>query len=100
MAKRGAEEMINEAVTAEKEAHPYAFHGGLDLEMLSSLNWRELINSRKDGNYKRTYICLNLTDKRTEVKETALAPKWWIPFKYKLVQTLVDEEMDRFSGQY
>ncbi|KAM6573384.1 GDSL esterase/lipase At4g10955 [Cannabis sativa] len=106
MAKRGAEEMINEAVTAEKEAHPYAFHVS-GPRNVSSLNWRELINSSwKDGNYKRTVIAcfiqavylLELDRQENRSEETALAPKWWIPFKYKLVQTLVDERDGSIFG--
>lgn len=61
---------------------------------------------RKDGNYKRTVIAcfiqavylleLDRQEKRTE--ENALAPKWWIPFKYKLAQTLIDERDGSIFG--
>ncbi|XP_062105734.1 GDSL esterase/lipase At4g10955 [Humulus lupulus] len=105
MAKRGAEEITNEAVQ-EKEAHPYAFHVS-GPRNVSSLNWRELINSSwKDGNYKRTVIAcfiqavylLELDRQENRSEENALAPKWWIPFKYKLVQTLVDERDGSIFG--
>ncbi|KAL5568477.1 hypothetical protein UlMin_025052 [Ulmus minor] len=54
---------------------------------------------RIDGNYKRTVIAcfiqvvylLELDRQENESEENALAPKWWIPFKYKLSQTLIDE---------
>lgn len=79
--------------------HPYAFHVS-GPRNVSSPNWRDLINSSwKDGNYKRTVITcfiqavylLELDRQENKTKETALAPKWWIPFKYKLSQTLTDE---------
>ncbi|KAG8362929.1 hypothetical protein BUALT_BualtUnG0022500 [Buddleja alternifolia] len=55
--------------------------------------------NRKDGNYKRTVIAcfiqavylLELDRQDNRSNEKALAPKWWIPFKYKLVETLRDE---------
>lgn len=62
---------------------------------------------RKDGNYKRTVIAcfiqavylleLDRQENRSN-KENALAPKWWIPFKYKLVQTLIDERDGSIFG--
>lgn len=62
---------------------------------------------RKDGNYKRTVIAcfiqavylleLDRQENRSN-KENALAPKWWIPFKYKLVQTLTDERDGSIFG--
>ncbi|GAB2223485.1 hypothetical protein Droror1_Dr00017626 [Drosera rotundifolia] len=40
------------------------------------------------------------TEKKTELIENALAPEWWLPFKYKLVQTLTDERDGSISGRY
>lgn len=34
---------------------------------------------------------LELDRQENRTDETALAPKWWIPFKYKLIETLIDE---------
>ena len=61
---------------------------------------------RKDGNYKRTVIAcfiqavylLELDRQENRTEENALAPKWWIPFKYKLAQTLVDERDGSIFG--
>ncbi|KAJ9550159.1 hypothetical protein OSB04_014204 [Centaurea solstitialis] len=85
--------------------HPYAFHVS-GPRKVSAPNWRDLINSRKTGNYKRTVIAcfiqavylleLDRQEKRTE--ETALAPKWFIPFKYKLSRTLIDERDGSIYG--
>ncbi|KAJ8438231.1 hypothetical protein Cgig2_028134 [Carnegiea gigantea] len=81
------------------EAHPYAFHVS-GPRNLSSPNWRDLIDSSwKDGNYKRTVMAcfiqaaylLELDRQENRSEENAPAPKWWLPSKYKLVQTLVDE---------
>ncbi|XP_058068400.1 GDSL esterase/lipase At4g10955-like [Magnolia sinica] len=109
MAKRPATEIA-------EEGHPYDFHVS-GPRNLSLPNWRDIISSSwKDNNYKRTVIAcfiqavylleLDRQEKRTE--ENGLAPKWWKPFKYKLVQTLVDErdgsifgaiiEWDRFAA--
>lgn len=51
---------------------------------------------------------LELDSQENRSKENALAPKWWTPFKYKLVEALIDErdgsifgailEWDRASG--
>ena len=61
---------------------------------------------RKDGNYKRTVIAcfiqavylLELDRQEKRGEENALAPKWWIPFKYKLAQTLIDERDGSIFG--
>lgn len=61
---------------------------------------------RKDGNYKRTVIAcfiqavylLELDRQENRTEENALAPKWWIPFKYKLTQTLIDERDGSIFG--
>ncbi|KVI04145.1 Lipase, class 3 [Cynara cardunculus var. scolymus] len=83
--------------------HPYAFHVS-GPRKVSVPNWRDLINS--NGNYKRTVIAcfiqavylleLDRQEKRTE--ENALAPKWFIPFKYKLSRTLIDERDGSIYG--
>ncbi|KAL7589577.1 hypothetical protein Lser_V15G40323 [Lactuca serriola] len=86
--------------------HPYAFHVS-GPRKVSAPNWRDLINSSwKDGNYKRTVIAcfiqavylLELDRQENRPKETALAPKWFIPFKYKLSQTLIDERDGSIYG--
>lgn len=88
------------------EAHPYAFHVS-GPRNLSSPNWRDIINSSwKDGNYKRTVMAcfiqaaylLELDRQENRTAENALAPKWWLPFKYKLTQTLVDERDGSIFG--
>lgn len=116
-AKRKAEEMAaptmetiegnnNGGSGSDVEAHPYAFHVS-GPRNLSSPNWRDLINSSwKDGNYKRTVMAcfiqaaylLELDRQENRSEEDALAPKWWLPFKYKLVQTLVDERDGSIFG--
>ncbi|WVY91678.1 hypothetical protein V8G54_037192 [Vigna mungo] len=80
------------------QSHPYAFHVS-GPRNFTSLNWRDLIvSSWKDANYKKTVIAcfiqavylleLDRQEKRTQ--GNSLAPNWWIPFKYKLKQTLID----------
>ncbi|GMP67825.1 hypothetical protein CsSME_00027687 [Camellia sinensis var. sinensis] len=111
MGKRSAEEMrTGEVVIVEAERekahHPYAFHVS-GPRNVASPNWRDLINSSwKDGNYKRTVIAcfiqavylLELDRQENRTEENALAPKWWIPFKYKLAQTLIDERDGSIFG--
>uniref|UniRef100_A0A5B7AHX7 GDSL esterase/lipase n=1 Tax=Davidia involucrata TaxID=16924 RepID=A0A5B7AHX7_DAVIN len=108
MAKQSAEEMTREVVEGEreKEAHPYAFHVS-GPRNVSSPNWRDLINSSwKDANYKRTVIAcfiqavylLELDRQENRREENALSPKWWIPFKYKLAKTLIDERDGSIFG--
>jgi hypothetical protein len=61
---------------------------------------------RKDTNYKRTVIAcfiqavylLELDRQENRTEENALAPKWWLPFKYKLAQTLIDERDGSIFG--
>ncbi|XP_004491322.1 uncharacterized protein [Cicer arietinum] len=70
----------------------------------------------KDANYKRRAIAsliqavylLELDRQENRTKENSLAPDFWIPFKYKPTQTLIDErdgsifgaifEFDRFAS--
>ncbi|GFQ05880.1 GDSL esterase/lipase at4g10955 [Phtheirospermum japonicum] len=89
-----------------QEQHPYAFHVS-GPRNVPSINWRDLINSTwKDGNYKRTVIAcfiqavylLELDRQENRTDENALAPKWWTPFKYKLVETLIDERDGSIFG--
>ncbi|KAL8506257.1 hypothetical protein ACS0TY_017214 [Phlomoides rotata] len=62
--------------------------------------------NRKDPNYKRTVIAcfiqavylLELDRQENRNDENALAPKWWTPFKYKLVKTLIDERDGSIFG--
>ncbi|KAL3638316.1 hypothetical protein CASFOL_017687 [Castilleja foliolosa] len=91
---------------AQQQQHPYAFHVS-GPRNVPSINWRDLINSTwKDGNYKRTVIAcfiqavylLELDRQENRTDENALAPKWWTPFKYKLVDTLIDERDGSIFG--
>ncbi|XP_020230529.1 GDSL esterase/lipase At4g10955 [Cajanus cajan] len=102
------EEGTNEVVQEEEEeaSHPYAFHVS-GPRNLTTLNWRDLISSSwKDANYKRTVIAcfiqavylLELDRQENRSQESALAPNWWIPFKYKLTQTLIDERDGSIFG--
>ncbi|GAB2275182.1 hypothetical protein Dimus_009944 [Dionaea muscipula] len=88
------------------EAHPYAFSVS-GPRNVSSPNWRDIINSSwKDGNYKRTVMAcfiqavylLEIDRQENRTEENALAPKWWLPFKYKLVQTLIDNRDGSIFG--
>ncbi|KAF3629527.1 hypothetical protein CQW23_18200 [Capsicum baccatum] len=97
-------EIVKESVV---EAHPYAFHVS-GPRNVSSPNWKDLISSswRKDANYKRTVMAcfiqavylLELDRQENRTEHNALAPKWWIPFKYKLVETLKDERDGSIFG--
>ncbi|KAJ4980654.1 hypothetical protein NE237_031491 [Protea cynaroides] len=102
MPKRSVEEISS----GGKEGHPYAFHVS-GPRNVSSPNWRELINSSwKDVNYRRTVIAcfiqavylLELDRQENKPEATALAPEWWMPFKYKLAQVLVDERDGSIFG--
>uniref|UniRef100_A0A1J3EQE8 GDSL esterase/lipase n=1 Tax=Noccaea caerulescens TaxID=107243 RepID=A0A1J3EQE8_NOCCA len=94
-------------VVKEEDAHhPYAFHVS-GPRNVASPNWRDLINSSwKDPNYKRTVMAcfiqaaylLELDRQENRNEQNALAPKWWIPFKYKLSQTLIDERDGSIFG--
>ncbi|KAE9598463.1 hypothetical protein Lal_00033678 [Lupinus albus] len=100
------EEEEEEERVQQQEAHPYAFHVS-GPRNLANLNWRDLISSSwKDANYKRTVIAcfiqavylLELDRQENHLQENALAPKWWIPFKYKLTKTLIDERDGSIFG--
>ncbi|KAK4784596.1 hypothetical protein SAY86_018964 [Trapa natans] len=105
MAKPSLDE-ISKETTVEEEAHPYSFHVS-GPRNVSSPNWRDLINSSwKDENYKRTVIAcfiqgvylLELDRQENRPEENALAPKWWLPFKYKLSRKLIDERDGSIFG--
>ncbi|KAK7276752.1 hypothetical protein RIF29_17898 [Crotalaria pallida] len=99
MAKHSAHDIItNQVEVVPREAHPDAFHVS-GPRNFNALSWKDLIaSSWKDANYRRTVIAcfiqavylleLDRQEKRTQ--ENALAPNWWIPFKYKLKKTLID----------
>ncbi|MQL90799.1 hypothetical protein Taro_023412 [Colocasia esculenta] len=110
--KRKSEELEDEGKKSEAisdggaEEHPYDFHV-CGPRNLSSPNWRDLFRSSwKDPNYKRMVIAcfiqgvylLELDRQDNKTEENGLAPKWWKPFKYKLVQTLVDERDGSIYG--
>ncbi|CAH8279206.1 unnamed protein product [Arabidopsis lyrata] len=93
-------------VKEDETHHPYAFHVS-GPRNVASPNWRDLISSSwKDPNYKRTVMAcfiqaaylLELDRQENRNEQNALAPKWWIPFKYKLSQTLIDERDGSIFG--
>ncbi|KAI3836202.1 hypothetical protein MKX03_028181, partial [Papaver bracteatum] len=100
---------IEEKITSEEEKenhHPYAYHVS-GPRNISSPNWRDIISSSwKDENYRRTVMAcfiqavylLELDRQENRPPESALAPKWWKPFKYKLSQTLTDERDGSIFG--
>lgn len=76
---------------------------------LSPPTWREIIRSSwKDDNYKRTVMAcfiqaaylLELDRQEKREGDAALAPKWWKPFKYKVVEVLVDEKDESIFGAW
>ncbi|KAK1397210.1 Fungal lipase-like domain containing protein [Heracleum sosnowskyi] len=86
--------------------HPYVFHVS-GPRKVSSLNWRDLIKSSwKNEDYRRTVIAcfiqavylLELDRQENKTEGNSLAPKWWIPFKYKLSQTLFDKRDGSIYG--
>ncbi|KAK9924123.1 hypothetical protein M0R45_032510 [Rubus argutus] len=106
MEKSGDAQDVVAKEIVEAEPHPYAFHVS-GPRNLCSPTWRDNISSSwKDGNYKRTVIAcfiqaiylLELDRQENRNADNALAPKWWIPFKYKLTQTLIDERDGSIFG--
>ncbi|XP_020088129.1 GDSL esterase/lipase At4g10955-like [Ananas comosus] len=90
----------------EGGAHPYDFRVS-GPRNLPSPNWRDLISSNwRDPKYKRMAIScfvqvaylLELDRQENRMGDDGLAPKWWKPFKYKLVQVLVDERDGSIYG--
>ncbi|XP_051125743.1 GDSL esterase/lipase At4g10955-like [Andrographis paniculata] len=91
---------------SNQEQHPYAFNV-CGPRNVPCINWRDLINSTwNDSKYKRMVIAcfiqavylLELDRQENRTNETALAPKWWIPFKYKLSEVLIDERDGSIFG--
>ncbi|KAF3334791.1 GDSL esterase/lipase [Carex littledalei] len=91
---------------SETTPHPYEFHVS-GPRNLPSPNWRDLIRSSwKNPNYKRMVIAcfiqavylLELDRQEKKNETTGLAPKWWKPFKYKLIRTLTDERDGSIYG--
>ncbi|MCL7051205.1 hypothetical protein MKW94_021232 [Papaver nudicaule] len=106
MAKAMVEKIASPGGEEQENHHPYAYHVS-GPRNLSSPNWRDIISSSwKDENYRRTVIAcfiqavylLELDRQENRTPETALAPKWWKPFKYKLSQTLIDERDGSIFG--
>lgn len=90
----------------KNEGHPYAFHVS-GPRKVSPPNWKDIINSSwKDGNYKRMVTAcfiqavylLELDRQENRTKENSLAPKWWMNFKYMVVETLTDERDGSIYG--
>ncbi|KAH0859026.1 hypothetical protein HID58_087287 [Brassica napus] len=100
----------------DADHHPYAFHVS-GPRNVSSPNWRDLINSSCHKTHrnlseevrrrfykncanskKRRYRSEESIRQENRDKQNALAPKWWIPFKYKLTQTLIDERDGSIFG--
>ncbi|MED6136350.1 hypothetical protein PIB30_055325 [Stylosanthes scabra] len=74
---------------------------------LPSFNWRQNFNSTwKDAHYKQAAIsCFTRAAYTLEVdrqenrrQENTLAPEWFIPFKYKLTRTMIDERDGSIFG--
>ncbi|CAI9089018.1 OLC1v1023503C1 [Oldenlandia corymbosa var. corymbosa] len=106
--KTNTEEGDNVVVVmqSKEEGHPYAFHVS-GPRNVPSPNWKDFFSSSwKDGNYKRSVIAcfiqavylLEIDRQENRTAENALAPKWWTPFKYKLVETLIDERDGSIYG--
>lgn len=74
---------------------------------LSNPSWRDLIRSNwKDPKYRRIAIScfvqaayvLEFDRQENRTGETAIAPNWWKPFKYKVVHTLIDSRDGSIYG--
>ncbi|TVU23088.1 hypothetical protein EJB05_32825, partial [Eragrostis curvula] len=74
---------------------------------LSNPGWRDLIRSSwRDPNYRRIAMScfvqaaylLELDRQEKRSADTALAPNWWKPFKYKLVRPLIDSRDGSIYG--
>ncbi|KAK1388746.1 GDSL esterase/lipase [Heracleum sosnowskyi] len=85
--------------------NPRAFHV-YGPRKVSSPDWGDLTSSWTDENYKRTAVAcfiqaaylLELDRQENKSEQTALASNWWIAFKYKLSQTLVDDRDGSIYG--
>ncbi|XP_051225315.1 GDSL esterase/lipase At4g10955 [Lolium perenne] len=104
MAKAMPDQKAGEAATAA--ANPLEFHV-YGPRNLPCTNWRDLLNSSwKNPSYRRMVIAcfiqgaylleLDRQEKRDE--RTGLASQWWRPFKYRLLQPLVDERDGSMYG--
>uniref|UniRef100_A0ACD5VPE9 Uncharacterized protein n=1 Tax=Avena sativa TaxID=4498 RepID=A0ACD5VPE9_AVESA len=96
MAKAMPDQKAGEAATAAVSPLEFHVYGPRNLPNTS---WRDLLTSSwKNPNYRRMVIAcfiqgaylleLDRQEKRDE--RTGLAPQWWRPFKYRLLQALVD----------
>ncbi|MCL7023274.1 hypothetical protein MKW94_002321 [Papaver nudicaule] len=100
MAKTMVEKIASPGGEEDENHHPYAYHVS-GPRNLSSPNWRDIIIVIY---YRRTVIAcfiqavylLELDRQENRTPETALAPKWWKPFK--LSQTLIDERDGSIFG--
>ncbi|KAI3870840.1 hypothetical protein MKW92_007339 [Papaver armeniacum] len=102
-------EKISTSSLSEENHHPDAFHVSGPTK-LPLLGWRDIIISSrsrwKNENYRRTAMAcfvqavyrLELDRQENRTPETALAPKWWKPFKFKLSEILIDERDGSIFG--
>ncbi|KQK09083.1 GDSL esterase/lipase At4g10955 [Brachypodium distachyon] len=108
MAKPAANQKASDTATtaAPAVASPFEFHV-YGPRKLSCTSWRDLLSSSwKNPNYRRMAIAcfiqgaylLELDRQEKRDARTALAPQWWRPFKYRLVQPLVDERDGSIYG--
>ncbi|XP_047060327.1 GDSL esterase/lipase At4g10955-like [Lolium rigidum] len=104
MAKAMSDQKAGEAATAASNPREFHVYGPRNLPCT---NWRDLLNSSwKNPSYRRMVIAcfiqgaylleLDRQEKRDE--RTSLAPQWWRPFKYRLLQPLVDERDGSIYG--
>ncbi|PNY04530.1 GDSL esterase/lipase [Trifolium pratense] len=77
------------------------------LRMITNLHWKDFIDSNwKDTNYKRRAIAslvqavylLELDRQENRTQEDSLASNFWIPYKYKPTQILIDERDGSIFG--
>ncbi|GAU12331.1 hypothetical protein TSUD_252820 [Trifolium subterraneum] len=75
--------------------------------MIANFHWRDFIDSSwKDANYKRRAIAsliqavylLEQDRQKNRTQENSLASNYWIPYKYKPTQILVDERDGSIFG--
>ncbi|CAL5190552.1 unnamed protein product [Lathyrus oleraceus] len=81
---------------------------GSDLHsLITTLDWRDFINPKwNDESYKRRAIAsliqavysLELDRQENRTRENSLARDFWIPFKYKPTQVLIDERDGSIFG--
>ncbi|XP_047057061.1 GDSL esterase/lipase At4g10955-like [Lolium rigidum] len=87
-------------------SNPFDFHV-YGPRKLSFTSWKDLLSSSwKNPNYRRMVIAcfiqgaymLELDRQEKRDARTGLASQWWRPFKYRLVQALVDERDGSIYG--